>query len=249
MFKHLSAGFAALLASAAASAGTLTGNVAVVSDYLFRGVDQSAQGAAVQGGVDYSSDFGAYAGLWVTNAAVANGNEADVYAGYTLQLGEFTLDAGAIYYAYTEDTEGGGPCNTTTGRFCNRDYAEIYVGGGIGPLALKLFYAPEFGGDVNGSQSGDSESNELLYVTASATLALSETVSFVPQIGLTTGDGAEDAFGDGYLDYSFTATKHLENDFSASLAVIGTDRELAGPGTASDDNAKFVVGIKKHFKI
>lgn len=231
----------AMLATTAASAGSLTGNVGVVSDYMFRGVDQSATGSAVQGGVDYGFDFGLYTGLWVTNAAAAGGNEADAYVGYGFKLGEFALDAGAIYYAYTEDTEGG---------LTNNDYAELYVGGGVGPVALKVFYTNEFGGDL----SADGEDDELMYVTASATLTLTETVSFTPQIGFSAGDGAKEAFGDEYTDYSLTATKKLRDDMSVSLAVIGTDIDQSFDATVpafveNKDNPKFVIGFKRNFKI
>lgn len=234
----------ALLASPAIMAGELTGNVGVVSDYMFRGIDQSASGAAVQGGVDYATDLGIYTGLWVTNSAAGGGNEADIYAGYGLKLGEFTLDTGAIYYAYTEDTEGSGK---------NTDYAELYIGGGIGPLSVKVFYAPEFGGDTGGAVSGDPDKNELLYLSVSATLNLNETLSFVPQLGFSAGDGVKDAFGDEYNDYSLTAIKKLKDDLSVSLAVVGSDRDGAGvPASAAagtSDNPKFVIGFKKNFKI
>ena len=228
----------ALLASPAIMAGELTGNVGVVSDYVFRGIDQSASGAAVQGGMDYATDLGIYTGLWVTNSAAGGGNEADVYVGYGLKLGEFTLDAGAIFYAYTEDTEVGTAPNT--------DYVEAYVGAGIGPLSAKVFYAPEFGRDTDGTPSGDPDKNELLYITVSATLNLSDTLSFVPQLGFSAGDGVKDAFGDEYNDYSLTAIKKLKDDLSVSLTIVGTDLE---PVPANSDNPKFVIGFKKSFKI
>lgn len=228
---------AAVLASPAAFAGSFTGNVSVVSDYMFRGLDQSADGAAVQGGFDYAFDSGVYAGLWVSNAALAGGNEADLYAGYGLDIGGFRLDGGAIFYVFTEDTEVGNAPNT--------DYAEIYVGGAVGPASVKLFYAPEFGLDQGGAVSGDADKNEMLYFSASFDLPISDVVSLVPQVGMTVGDGAKDAFGDEYLDYSVTAVAKLDNDWSASLAIVGTDLE---PGTDSD-NPKFVIGVKKVFKL
>lgn len=242
-------GALAMLATSAASAGTLTGNVGVVSDYMFRGIDQSTNGAAVQGGVDYGFDFGLYTGLWVTNASVAGGNEADLYAGYGFKLGEFALDAGVIYYAYTEDTEGSADTDgdplTVNVEGDNLDYAELYVGGGVGPVALKVFYTNEFGGDA----SPDQENDELMYVTASATLTLTETLSFTPQVGFTAGDGAKEAFGDEYTDYSLTATKKLKDDMSVSLAVIGTDLDDVNGVPGNKDNPKLVIGFKKNFKI
>ena len=240
-FANLLAGAATVLASTTAMAGTLTGNVGAVSNYVFRGIDLSGSGAAVQGGVDYGFDMGLYTGLWVTNASAANGNEADAYVGYGLNLGEFNLDGGIIYYAYTEDTEV-----PATGARTNLDYAEVYVGGSLGPASLKLFYAPEFGGDTGGTVTGDPEKGDMMYLTASATLTLEPTISFTPQVGMTTGDGAKDAFGDEYMDYSFTATKKLKDDMSVSLALVGTDRDIS---PNNSDNPKFVIGFKRNFKI
>lgn len=243
--KYLLAG-CALLAANSAMAGSLTGNIGVVSDYMFRGIDQSTKGAAVQGGVDYGFDFGAYTGLWVTNNALGGGNEADVYGGYGMKLGMFNLDAGLIYYAYTEDTE----TPTATGVRGNTDYAEVYVGGGVGPVSLKVFYTDKFGGDTNATNvTGDPERNELLYATASATLDLNDTISLTPQVGFSSGDGVKDAYGDEYTDYSLTATKKLKDDMSVSLAVVGTDLKNFNGFTDNKDDPKFVLGFKKNFKI
>lgn len=238
-FVHLLAGAAATLASSATLAGSFTGNAGVTSDYMFRGVSQTG-GAAVQGGVDYAFDFGMYTGLWISNSVAGGGNEADLYGGYGLKLGEFTLDGGLIYYAYTEDTETAGAANT--------DYTEVFVGGQLGPAALRVFYTNAFGGDQTGAVSGDPGKNELMYVTASVTLSLDDTLSFTPQIGFTSGDGAQDAFGDEYTDYSVTAVKALADDWSVSLAVVGSDRELPA-GSDNKDNPKFVVGLKRYFKL
>lgn len=244
-FTQIMVGAATALASTGAFAGSFTGNVGAVSDYMFRGVDQSG-GAAVQGGVDYGFDFGLYTGLWISNSLAGGGNEADVYAGYGLKLGDFDLDGGIIYYGYTEDTEVPGTANG--------DYAEVYVGGGFGPLALKVFYAPEFGGDTAAGSlaptgSGDPEKNDLLYATAQFTVSFSDTLSLIPQVGFTAGDGAKDAFGDEYTDFSITAVKQLKDDLSASLAVIGTDRDNINGTADNKDNPKFVIGLKKGFDI
>lgn len=243
--KQLLAGAAAALASTGAMAGSMSGNVGAVSDYMFRGLDQTG-GAAVQGGADYSFDFGLYTGLWVSNSLAGGGNEADAYAGYGLKLGDFDLDGGIIYYGYTEDTEAASAQNT--------DYAEVYVGGGWGPVALKAFYAPEFGrdtpaGSLGPNGSGDIEKNDLLYATVQVTLSLNDTLSFIPQVGFSSGDGATDAFGDEYIDYSITAVKQLQDDLSVSLAVVGTDLDNVGGTPDNKDNPKFVIGLKKAFTL
>lgn len=95
----------------AAIPGELTANVALTTDYVYRGISQSDEGPAIQGGVDYTYDVegdgfpGFYAGVWGSNVDFNDGDEAslelDVYAGISGsldQIGDWKL--GALYYAY-----------------------------------------------------------------------------------------------------------------------------------------------------
>src|SRR5882672_2741750 len=96
---------ALLLACGCARADWFSGNAGVVSDTLFRGLDQT-NGPALQGGLDYVHHSGLYAGGWATNNRSAGGGEFDLYSGYTRQLPLFgvlsaTLDAGVAGYVYT----------------------------------------------------------------------------------------------------------------------------------------------------
>ena len=68
--------------SAPAFAGA-TGNVGVFSDYIFRGITQTGGGAAGQGGLDFSSASGLYAGTWISNLnAGTAAYETDLYGGF-----------------------------------------------------------------------------------------------------------------------------------------------------------------------
>lgn len=223
---------AAILGAAAftgsAFAG-VTGNVGAFSEYMFRGVEQSA-GAAIQGGLDLSTAAGFYAGTWVSNTDFAGYSaqvsyETDVYAGYTTKFSDgFGIDVGALYYYYRDDTQ----LNTL----------ELYAGVLVGAGAVKAFYTDDyFGTDEDG-----------IYVTANYPFALSETLALTPQLGYSTGDGVE-AFvvslfepnEDTYIDYSLTLAKSLEGGLTASFAIIGTDLK--------DDDEKIVLGLKKVFDL
>ena len=78
---------AALLAALAAPAfaqdaaeeesGPFSFNIGVVSDYAFRGVSQTNEGPAFQGGVDFSHDSGFYAGVWASNVDFVDGDGAN----------------------------------------------------------------------------------------------------------------------------------------------------------------------------
>ena len=100
-----------VLAQAAAepaSPHTLTANVGVVSDYLFRGITQTHSEPAIQGGVDYSHESGFYAGTWLSSVSwLEDGGygtaptEIDVYGGYKGSFAEdFGYDLGLITYNY-----------------------------------------------------------------------------------------------------------------------------------------------------
>ncbi|PYP56425.1 MAG: hypothetical protein DMD40_10685 [Gemmatimonadetes bacterium] len=90
---------------AAQSPHTLTGNVALVGDYRFRGLSQTYTQPAVQGGVDFTHVNGAYLATWGSNVSgnqFLNGGslELDVYGGYRWTVGRVGTDLGLQYYWY-----------------------------------------------------------------------------------------------------------------------------------------------------
>ena len=54
-------------AAAPTSPHTVTGNVSLASEYIFRGLSQTNGKPALQGGADYSHASGFYAGTWLSN--------------------------------------------------------------------------------------------------------------------------------------------------------------------------------------
>lgn len=90
------------------SAHTFSANVAVVSDYAFRGVSQNDERMALQGGFDYAHASGFYAGFWASNvswlsdssADVSNSIETNLYAGYSGTAGPIGYDVGLLQYYY-----------------------------------------------------------------------------------------------------------------------------------------------------
>ena len=97
----VSAAVAGVLVSGVAAA-EVTANVGVTSNYLFRGLSLSGDAAAVSGGVDYSHESGAYAGVWQSTATPAP--ETDVYFGYAGEAGDVSYDVGYLAYRYLQDT-------------------------------------------------------------------------------------------------------------------------------------------------
>ena len=104
MKKLLLALFA--MAGITAAHAQVSGNLGLTSDYRFRGISQSQNAPAVQGGVDYAHSSGFYVGNW--NSSVSSqvytsgsGVESDVYAGYKKDIYKgITVDVGSYNYFY-----------------------------------------------------------------------------------------------------------------------------------------------------
>ena len=113
---------------------TVSGNVAVTSDYRFRGVSLSAGDPAIQGGITASHTSGFYVGTW--GSSIDDGGteiygemELDLFAGWSGPLSDaFKADVGMLVYTYP--TNENGPA----------DYWEPYasVTGQFGPVAAKV---------------------------------------------------------------------------------------------------------------
>ncbi|MCL4758048.1 MAG: TorF family putative porin [Rhodocyclaceae bacterium] len=94
--------------AALAGEGPFSANVSITSDYTYRGISQTNQRPALQGGFDYAHDSGFYAGFWGSNVSwlsdadpdVSNSLELDVYAGYAGEIGPLGYDVGLLQYYY-----------------------------------------------------------------------------------------------------------------------------------------------------
>ena len=152
---------------------TVSGSVALVSDYRFRGVSQSDKEMAIQGGVTIAHQSGFYTAFWGSNLAgwgqFGGANmELDLVGGYKKAFGAWTVDAGLTWYMYP-----GGSDNT--------DFAEPYVkvSTTAGPVNL-LFgtaYAPkqEALGNFSNTPSSRGQKKDNLYVWGDAAMGIPNT--------------------------------------------------------------------------
>jgi len=101
--------------SAPANAVELTGNAGFVTNYLWRGADQSNGKGAAQGGLDFGAGDGAvqfYAGTWLSTVEYEfidlddtdsiSGMEMDFYAGINGDIGDFSWALGGTFITYTD---------------------------------------------------------------------------------------------------------------------------------------------------
>lgn len=168
---------------------TVSGSATLATDYRFRGVSQSDEGMAVQGGVTLSHTSGFYFGAWGSNLAgwgtFGGANmELDLFTGFKLPVGEGTLDAGLTWYMYPSGAS-------------ETDFAELYLklSGTVGPVSLTstVAYAPKqealgnvfpVTGPIN---PGDKEDN--LYLAGDAAYGIPDLpVTLKAHIGYSDGN-------------------------------------------------------------
>ena len=221
----------ALYASPAAAEVSM--NVAAVSNYYFRGVTQTLDGAAVQGGIDYEDASGFYVGAWSSNVDFGDGtsHEIDFYAGFAGDAGGVGYDVGYLYYAYPDAPE-------------DIDFAEVYGELSYEAFAVGVAVTANSDNDDGLFDTGD------VYTYLSAGFPLSESIS----LGATAGFYAFTNDGDpgvGDADY-FHFAAGIEKDagdfgavsLNAEFADIEQDEAL---GTVNSDDLKFWVGWSKSF--
>lgn len=105
--SHASYSAALLLAiTPTAIAAGLHGHVDIGTDYVFRGILQTANGAAVNATLEYQFERGFYLGVWAGRVAFENRNdtrdiELDYFVGYQGRINDFvTIDTTIVRYTY-----------------------------------------------------------------------------------------------------------------------------------------------------
>jgi uncharacterized protein (TIGR02001 family) len=202
------------LSSQAAESGLgITGNFGFTSNYKYRGISQSADKVAAQGGFDVSHGSGLYLGAWTSNVADwanynGNGQEIDIYGGFKTELpAGIGLDIGALQYYYP-----GTGINLPAAAVKKPNTLEYYVGLSYGPIAYKFSQTSDLFFGAPGSKNST-------YQNINAKFPLSEKVS------LSASFGEQKVKGSGnptYNDYGVGVSYALPADFSVTLSYIGT---------------------------
>jgi uncharacterized protein (TIGR02001 family) len=217
----------ALLGTTVAAHAELSANVAAASNYLFRGITQTDDGAAVSGGLDYGHDSGFYLGTWMSNVDFADA-EVDVYAGFGGEAGVgdgLGYDVGALYYYYPD---GG-----------NIDYAEVYGNLSYGIVSGGIAYTVY--GEIDGDGAFDSGD---VYVHASLDLPIAMPEGFSSNVfaGYYDFDNA-----DSYSHWGLSVSKDAGDFGSVSVSYEQATDDKGSDAVSTDDTANFWVGWSKDF--
>ena len=167
--------------------GPFSFNIGIVSDYAFRGVSQTNEGPAIQGGMDYAHDSGFYAGVWASNVDFVDNDgantEVDFYLGWSTNFTEtLTFDVSLLRYVYIDQNA--------------YEYNELLVNLGVGDyLSFQLGYSNDV---FNSDETG-------IYYQVAGTYPL-------PWAELTLNGSLghydlDDALGDSYQDIAIGVSK------------------------------------------
>lgn len=217
----------------------VSGSITLAGDYRFRGVSQTYRQPAIQGGIEYASSTGPYAGAWGSNVSgnqFLNGGslELDLYGGYrwTGSAGKRGLDLGVQYYWYPRaryNIDPGDHYNTV----------EAYVGARYERFTAKYSHAVSnlfgmktstIGGYCGIGTDGATATSDCLGTGASkgsGYVDLAATFDVVLGVNLSLHYGHQFVRNYphlGYEDYKIGLTRQF-GGLSLGAAAVGTDAE------------------------
>ena len=187
---------------------SVSGSVAVTSNYMWRGFTQSDGDPALQAGVTVAHESGFYAGFWGSSIDFNDGFfvdsselELDLFLGYGFALGENTaLDLNFNYYAYPGSWEG-----------YDYDFFEISAtishDFGFASAALKGAWSPDFTG-------GEEDA---FWLNGNLSIPFTEWLSASGNVGYQWLE-----FGDDYFAYDIGLTATYQN-VSFDARYVATD--------------------------
>ena len=194
-----SAVFAAATMASMSAMAELSANAALTTDYMWRGVTQSDNGIAVQGGADWTNEDGIYAGVWASTIDfgpfVDSAIEFDFYAGK--KFGNF--DVGLVMITVDDDLLGS---NSTT--------TELKLAGSFGMVNAELDLSLD-------TPAG----TDYTYLTANADFDVDvagKAVTLTPYLGTWGGDASGTHFG--------VTASHSYEGFDISATIDIADKDL-----------------------
>lgn len=204
---------------------TLTANVGIFSQYIFRGLTQTDSKPAFQGGFDFAAANGFYAGTWGSNISWLSDSgvaehgasvEWDVYGGWRHAFtDDWGIDTGVYGYLYPGSYAPGAT---------RPDTAELYVAGSWKWLSLKYSHAVT-------DTFGVPNSHNSFYVDLSAAYPLNDQWTLAAHIGRQQFRGRANGVDNGdvldYTDWKLGIT-WSQSGWSAGAYYTDTDAKDAG---------------------
>jgi uncharacterized protein (TIGR02001 family) len=239
-----------------AEVSPFTANVALTSNYKFRGQDQDVLGnngsiksksikPAIQGGFDYALPSGFYVGNWNSSVNWLPGNsiESDIYGGYKFKAGLFDLDFGVLTYIYPGNNTG-----ATTELYGAATYTSE-VAGAITAKYSTTVSKDYFGFAGNKAGSGLKGTNTG-YLNVAYAKEVAPKLTFKAAVGYTHLSSDIRSFTPykSYVDYNVGASYDLGSGVALAGSIQGANQKDAYMVTGtnySPNKARFIVTLSK----
>lgn len=210
----------------------ITGNVALTSDYVFRGFSQTQGDPAIQGGFDITHDNGLYAGVWASNvesdpSAPVNYNgssvEVDIYGGWAGSFKALSIGAGILRYQY--------PGTQTAANNTNEFHIGAGYDFGVASTTTTLNYSPDYFG-----------ADKAFYWDLGVEVPLPRDFTLAVHYGITDYD--DNALGDDYDDWRVGISTE-QSGFGFDLAYTDTTG-VSGKCVRDTCDGRFVFTISRN---
>jgi len=212
---------------------TVAYNVGLYSQYIFRGLTQTNNNPAIQGGIDLTHSSGFYLGAWASNVNwtvdstyyTSGSLEVDLYGGYRYNFGDSGLgiDVGALQYLYpgslAKDSGVTKPDANTTEIYgaVNYKWLQAKISGVVSDTAWgngKLAAVGSFGCNA---RTCNTDARGTYYAELNGTIPVGDLIGGEAFKGLTIlAHVARQEFPDAlkpvsYTDYKLGAQKAFDN--------------------------------------
>jgi len=222
--KTLAVALVAAIAAAVPvlASAQLSGNLALTTNYKFRGQDQDAHKStavkpAIQGGFDYAfGESGWYVGNWNSsvNWLPSNSIEMDFYGGYKFKAGAFDIDLGGLLYAYPGNASG----NTT----------ELYGAATWGPLTAKYSHtvSQDYFGWAGAKGGSGLRGRNTGYLSFAVAQEVAPNTTLKASVGFTRfASDIKDTGAPNYMDYSVGGAYDFGGGLSLAAAIAGANKK------------------------
>jgi uncharacterized protein (TIGR02001 family) len=209
----------------------VSGSVALVSDYRFRGVSLSDDDPAAQLSIAYDHSSGWYAGAFASTVELADQDRRNLqtvaYVGYARRSRPgLDWEVGASYSAFSG--VGG------------YDYSEVYCGLASDKLSARIYYAPNYFG----------QGSRVIYAELNGALALRDRLHLIGHVGaLRANNGSAGSVGSSRHQFDVRTGVGIDLE-RASIQLTWAASNTANtlyPVNDNRDRNGFVVSLFRSF--
>lgn len=200
------------------SAVELSGDITLTSDYAFRGISQTEEAPALQGGLSLTDESGFYLSVWGSNVDfLTEGTlELDVMLGWSGAINDdWSTDVGIMRYGYPNTAIPGS------------NFWEVYGSLSYKDLTFGLAYSDDY----------YANSGDFFYIYANYSYALMDNLS----LDLHVGQNEYDDSSSSYLDWSVGLSTEV---LGAGLSLAYVDTDVDGSYLA---DSRVIFSISKSF--